>query len=357
MEKVQHSAGERLAVFPPFSIHDPARRLPAGTALLLILAMLATACVHRAAVKKEIEIPVEGPKVPSTAGVPAKSSADGTFQTILHQQVQGALDPLKEDPRITTLQDQVKGNPQDPSARMDLAQSYERYGLFDLGLEQYQAALQAVLAAPEDKEAQAERAILGLGRCAAASGRIEEVLPRMEDSVQQWPGPAAWNALGILYDETGRLEKGEKAFREAIARNGPSSLLQNNLGYNLFLQNREEAAENQLRSALQLNAESVVARNNMGLLLARRGDFSGALAQFSRSADMASAHNNLGVALLEAGEYERSRQELLEALALRPYFAPALANFRLVQERICERSGAANCGNQPLATPPPNDDE
>jgi tetratricopeptide (TPR) repeat protein len=82
----------------------------------------------------------------------------------------------------------------------------------------------------------------------------------------------------------------------------------------------------------------------MGVVLARRGDLEGALQQFQSAADSATAHNNLAVVLLEAGEYEKSREELVKALAIRHYFAPALANFKIVQERIRQKAANANAG-------------
>ena len=84
-------------------------------------------------------------------------------------------------------------------------------------------------------------------------------------------------------------------------------------------------------------------------MLARRGDFEGALQEFQLAADVATAHNNLAVVLLEMGQYERSREELVKALAIRRYFAPALANFKLVQERIRERTELQKVGRLPLS--------
>ena len=67
------------------------------------------------------------------------------------------------------------------------------------------------------------------------------------------------------------------------------------------------------------------------------------------AADAATAHNNLAVVLLEMEQYERSREELVKALAIRRYFAPALANFRLVQERMRERAEVQKFGRLPLS--------
>jgi Flp pilus assembly protein TadD len=152
--------------------------------------------------------------------------------------------------------------------------------------------------------------------------------------VKTSPSAEAWNHLGLLYDAAANFKSGENAYREAVALDPESDRLHNNLGYNLLLQKDSEGAEVEFRRALELNPQSATVRNNLGVILARRGDLAGALEQFQSVADAATAHNNLAAVLLEAGQYELSRQELVKALAIRRYFAPALANFKLVQERI-----------------------
>jgi Flp pilus assembly protein TadD len=85
-----------------------------------------------------------------------------------------------------------------------------------------------------------------------------------------------------------------------------------------------------------------VTRNNLGVALARLGDLQSALKEFESAADPATAHNNLAVVLLEAGQYEQSRDELVKALQIRNSFAPALENFKLVQERIRGQADGAH---------------
>jgi superkiller protein 3 len=158
----------------------------------------------------------------------------------------------------------------------------------------------------------------------------------------------AWNELGLLYEDMASLSAAQTAFEHAIAASPESDSAHNNLGYNLLLQSRPDAAEAEFRKAVELNPRSATARNNLGIALARRDDVQGALEQFLMTADAASAHNNLAVVLLEAGKYEESRQQLVEALNIRHYFAPALANFKLVQERIREEAEVKKYGRFPL---------
>src|SRR5262249_28329247 len=143
-----------------------------------------------------------------------------------------------------------------------------------------------------------------------------------------------WNDLGLLHDAVADLASGEKAFREAVALTPGADRFHNNLGYNLLLQKKIDPAVAEFRKALDLNPAAAVTRNNLGVALARLGDYDGALQQFESAADPATAHNNLAVVLFEAGLYEQSRDELAKALSFRHSFGPALANFKLVQERL-----------------------
>src|SRR5262249_57807494 len=119
------------------------------------------------------------------------------------------------------------------------------------------------------------------------------------------PSGPSWNEVGLLYDAAGNLKAGEIAFRNSIFQDDASDRTHNNLGYNLLLQNDTGHAEVELRRALELNPKSATTRNNLGVILARRGDLAGALEQFQATADAATAHNNLAVVLLEAGQYQQ----------------------------------------------------
>lgn len=302
------------------------------TASLLAL-LLGTGCVRRAVSPDFGLTPRPAPQPPAPS-----------FRSIFKQQIQGAFNPLSDDPRVQQLQTRLKANSQDIAARMQLGDIYESYRLYDKAFEQYMEAARPL--APDT--ALAEPAVLGLSRSARASHRSAEALLFLDALVKQRPSATSWNELGVLYEDTHDLRAAENAFEQALAANPEWDSVHNNLGYNLLLQNRTEAAEASFRKALQLNPASVTARNNLGTILARRSDFEGALQQFEMTADAATAHNNLAVVLLEMGQYERSREELVQALTIRHSFAPALANFKLVQERIREQTEVQKFGRLPL---------
>ncbi len=301
--------------------------------------LLAAGCVRRT-----ISDGLGLPNVPSVR----RSSPDELLRSIFEQQTHGAFNPLTDDRRVQALQKRLTLNPADSIARSELAGIYETYNLFDDAFDQYVEVLRLTKDSKiADSRRLTDSALLGLARCGRAGGRANAALPFLEESPNEFRSVAFWNELGLLYDAVGDLVAGERALREGVAQNGASDSLKNNLGYNLLLQNKYEAAETELRNALELNPRSQTSRNNLGVLLARTGRVQEAFEQFRLSSDAATAHNNLAVVLLEIGKYEESRQELVKALTIRRYFAPALANFRLVQERIRDRSEASTSDGAP----------
>ena len=311
------------------------------TVALLTALTLGAGCVRHAITQDFGLSGIASPR----AKRPAAQAIDTPLRAVFKRQIQGAFNPLSDDARVQALETRLKSNPQDAAARLELGGVYEIYKLYDNAFEQYRQALQLSLS----DGAAAEQAIAGLSRSARASRRAQEAIGPVETLLQQRPSAASWIELGLLYQAVSDLGKAEIAFAQAVTLDPESDRAYNNLGYNLLLENKIEAAEAELRRTLELNPSSTTARNNLGTVLARRGDFEGALQEFQLAADVATAHNNLAVVLLEMGQYERSREELVKALAIRRYFAPALANFKLVQERIRERTELQKVGRLPLS--------
>ena len=285
--------------------------------LLLVFVMLAAGCVRHKTVQ---DFGLIGQ--PSGRAAPSR---DTSLRALFQKQTQGAFNPRSDDPRIRTLEIRLITNHADVDAHLELGAIYETYRLHQDALAEYTAAY--------DLQS-SEKAILGIVRCDQALNRAWQAIPLLEQFLKENPSAVAWNALGLLHDASADFAAGEKAFHEAVAVNPLSDQFHNNLGYNLLLQNKLDAAEAELRKSLHLNAKSVTAHNNLGMLLARRGDLDGAFKEFRFDADEATAHNNLAVVLMESGKYDESREELFKALAVRRNFAPALSNFKLVQERL-----------------------
>jgi tetratricopeptide (TPR) repeat protein len=269
----------------------------------------------------------------------AASSPDNSLRAVFQQQQKnGAVDPLVDDPRIRAAQNRLKQRPEDVEAYFQLAELYEGYRLYEQALTQYTEAFRI---------AGSETAMMGIVRSDQALNRPWHAIPLLEQYLTATPSAAGWNALGQLYDASKDLAGGEKALRQAVGIDPALDQWRNDLGFNLLLQGKTDAAEAEFRKALELNPKSLRSHNNLGMVLARRGDLGGALEEFRFAADDATAHNNLAVVLMEMGRYEESREELVKSLAIRRYFAPALANFKLVQDRLRVRAEQQKQGSLP----------
>jgi tetratricopeptide (TPR) repeat protein len=85
--------------------------------------------------------------------------------------------------------------------------------------------------------------------------------------------------------------------------------------------------ENILRDTLAKNPKAWVAHNDLGIILAKNGDYPGAIREFSLSLqcnpDNLDAHENLGHALAMTGNFSEAEKHFLAALKLEPGDAPA----------------------------------
>jgi Flp pilus assembly protein TadD len=243
------------------------------------------------------------------------------------REVKGAADAGEGDLELRMLRQRLAANAKDLDARIALARYYAERNLPDLALEHYRlAAAQFPDSVP---------VALALAKSLRAMGEPSEALKTLHEFADRQPR-GSWEVLsleGILEDERGQLADAEKSHRAALALAPDQSALHNNLGYNLLSQKKTDAAVAELRRAIDLEPKSEIAHNNLATALARSSAGSEeALAEWSRSANPAQAHNNLAAVLIEQGRYREARVELATALTLQPNLSSALANLRLVSE-------------------------
>jgi len=138
----------------------------------------------------------------------------------------------------------------------------------------------------------------------------------------------------LLHDESGDWISGEVAHRKAVALAPARDDLRNNLGYCLLKQGRKDEAAKEFRAALRINAQSTTARNNLGLALvdSAPGNSKDAILNWQSVSDAASAHNNMAVALIEAGQYPEARREIEIALSYNQQHSAALKNLHLISQ-------------------------
>lgn len=267
--------------------------------------------------------------------------AETAVDRLVKMQTQGAFEPLRDDPKLRGLRQAAQASPDNAMVRLQLARLLEGYGLSDQALEEYLSLLGARADAGADVP---PAVLLGIARSGLLSGRAAEAVQAISSRPDVPPGAALSLRLGLLYDHLGQHARAEAAYRESLRLEPRSGTAHNNLGYSLLRQGDLEQAERHFRAAIASAESSAAARNNLGMLLARRGDYAGAWEQFQAgSGDPATARNNYAVALMSAGSWELSREQLLLALRERRGYEPALRNFAIVQQRI--RSLGAGAGD------------
>ena len=245
------------------------------------------------------------------------------------RQIANAIDAGDGDMEARNLRQRLAADARDLSTRILLARWYDRRGLPDLALEHYRLS---VAQFPQSAVAALELAktLRQMGAAAEALAVLEQGAERMP---RNWEFPSL---LGILRDERGEWAQAEALHRAALAMDDTRAGLHNNLGYNLLLQGKAEAAAVELKRAVELDPQSQLARNNLGAALAATSQSEEALAAWRRSADSAAAHNNLAAVLMEQGKDAEAREQIQAALSVRPDYAPALSNLRLLSAKTGE---------------------
>ena len=242
--------------------------------------------------------------------------------TVVEREVANAVDAGDGDFQLKQLRARLERDPGDLSARLEIARHYRETGFPEISLEHLRLACER---APESVEAHIE-----LAKMLRQTSQVHQAAATLEEFAAHHETVEVWAWIGLLRDESGAWAGGEQAHRHAITLQADRDDLHNNLGYCLLREGKKEEAAQEFRTALRLNPGSVIARNNLGLALAGHPDE--AVLNWQSVADAATAHNNMAVALIEAGKYAEARKEIEIALSYNRQNPAALSNLRLVSQ-------------------------
>ena len=258
---------------------------------------------------------------PKTPASPKTAAPAGV--SAFDRQIRNAQDAGDGDYALTLLRQHVAAEPDNVSARLELANAYRERGYPEIALE---ISRLAVARFPESGDAE-----LSLVRDLHALKLRPEAVASLEGFLKAHPQqtPEYYSWLGILLDESGQWTSGEPQHRKALELAPSRDSLHNNLGYNLLMQKKNAEAAAEFREALKLNPNSEIARNNLGSALAA-GNAAQAVASFQAASDPATAHSNLAAILIENGNYVEARRELYLALGYNKTHSAALNNLELV---------------------------
>jgi protein O-mannosyl-transferase len=140
--------------------------------------------------------------------------------------------------------------------------------------------------------------------------------------------------LGILQQESGRLDDALASYDRALALDPAAADVHRNRGNALAAQGRVDAALESFATALRLDPSDARTRNSRANTLAGAGrhgeaivEYEGALAIDPRYAD---AHGNLANVLVMEGRRDEARAHYEQALAADPGYAEAQRNFAIL---------------------------
>ncbi len=266
---------------------------------------------------------------PSVRTAPPASALSPIAKTMSRQTV-NAIDAGDGDYSVKVLRARVDADPRDLAARLELARNYRKAGFPEVSLEHLRLACER---APESEEAH-----LALAKGLRESHRPAEaalILRTFSESHSLGSSVEVWAWLGVLEDEAGDWKAGEAAHRKALGLQPRRDDLLNNLGYSLLGQKRNAEATEIFREALKVNPRSLIARNNLATALAESpgaalGENAPEAVKSQSGPGAASAHNNLAVTLMEAGNYADARRELRTALTYDPHLPAAIRNLQVV---------------------------
>ncbi len=152
--------------------------------------------------------------------------------------------------------------------------------------------------------------------------------------------PEAQSNLGGLYLVRGELDKGQAAFRKALAIDPTFVQAAVNLAESFRVQGRDAGAEAALRKALEANPDSAVLHHTLGLALVRQKRVPEAISELGMAVKLAPDDPRLryvyAIALHDTGQREQARKTLEENVARHPYDRQSLAALAIYEREAGE---------------------
>lgn len=178
----------------------------------------------------------------------------------------------------------------------------------------------------------------GEGIALAQLGRVDEAIPALQAAVAKnsaaW---RAWNALGTEFDRRHDWADADTAYGHAIASSGGAAIALNNRGFSRMSQSRLDEAILDFVAALQKKPDLASARNNLRLAMAMKGEYDRAV-NGAAATDRAAVLNNAGYAAMLRGDYAKAKDLLTQAMKAKgEYYALAAANLEMTQN-LAEQS-------------------
>ena len=167
-----------------------------------------------------------------------------------------------------------------------------------------------------------------------AKGFYKEAADLYERALSYQPSlPGIHHRLGILYERQNKPMPALAAYNKAVERAPNDPELLADMGYFYMTGNQWRLAEPKLRKAVQINPGFKRAWNNLGITLTQQGRVPEAYDAFTHAVPAAAAHSNIGIILVQRGNYDLARTHLNKALSLDPNIAQARKALAVINEQ------------------------
>ena len=183
------------------------------------------------------------------------------------------------------------------------------------------------------------------GRKKDARSDYEAAMKLMEDDDPNRPDAAA--RLASLLRDAGDYEDAVEVLRETVRVSGTNARIYTELGQIYIAQKRLELAQLVLAKAIELDTgekKDPAIYNALAILALRQGKAQEAFERFDHAASLDAtyidARFNKASVLLDAGDYARAKQELLQVVERRPDDFAARVALGLAQRGLKDHKGA-----------------
>jgi Tfp pilus assembly protein PilF len=160
---------------------------------------------------------------------------------------------------------------------------------------------------------------LAMGEMLEGSGQLSVAAERYEQALKLDPKSLkASLALARVYNRMGRPDAALKVYEAAERHHRKEPALFNDKALLLAEQNQLTAAVDLLRQATKLDKSNSRYHNNLGMVLALAGEYDEAWKEFREAVGPAPAHFNVATMLMKAGRTQDARDHLERAVAIMP---------------------------------------
>ncbi len=188
-------------------------------------------------------------------------------------------------------------------------------------------------------------ALYGLGVLMKQKGEYQSAENLLRSLLQVQPNSTkAWFSLGNLHQDRGQLSEAVEAYDQVLALQPNSPAVYNNLGYTLQQQGKWEDAIACYQKALALQPECIEADVNWANALHAQGKLSS-----EKQTYYAAMNNDLGNKRKQAGDLKTAIAYYRQAIAMKPELADAQYNLGLALQEQGEFEKTVGCRFQPVA--------